>query len=131
MSEYVELHTSGVCVPAQRKVAACLANLDKLQTGFDKARRELLINADIFWQNLGGFVSDVEGVPDSGTGMFAWFKIYPDVSLQFVKALETVKVRLIEGTACGRPGFWRMSMAQSNDLTFQALNGIFKAIHNG
>jgi len=27
------------------------------------------------------------------------------------------------------PGFWRMSMAQDPDLTFQALNGIFKAIH--
>jgi aspartate/methionine/tyrosine aminotransferase len=129
MAEYVELHTSGVCVPAQRKVAACLANLDKLQTGFDKARRELLINADIFWQNLGGFVDQVEGVPDNGTGMFAWFKIYPDVSIQFVQALETAKVRLIEGAACGIPGYWRMSMAQDPDLTYQALSGIKKAIY--
>jgi aspartate/methionine/tyrosine aminotransferase len=131
MAEYVELHTSGVNVPSQRKVAACLANLDKLQTGLDKARRELLINAGIFWQELGGFVDKVEGVPSNGTGMFCWFTVYPDVSVQFVKALETAKVRLIEGTACGMPGWWRMSMAQDPDVTFQALRGIKEAIHSG
>lgn len=130
MAEYVELHTSGVNVPSQRKVAACLAGMDKLQPGFDKARRELLINADIFWQELGGFVDKVEGVPATYNGMFAWFTIHNDVSLQFKQALEIAKVRLIEGTACGKPGWWRMSMAQDPDLTFQALRGIKEAIHD-
>lgn len=128
-AEYVELNTSGVNVPSQRKVAACLANMDKLQKGFDKARRELLINADIFHQELGGFIDKVDGVPKNGTGMFAFFNVFPDVALQFEAALETAKVRLIKGEACGRQGWWRMSMAQDPDLTYQALNSIKKAIH--
>lgn len=130
-AEYVELHTSGVSVPAQRKVAACLAGMDKLQSGFDKARRELLINADIFLQELGGFVDNVVGVPYNGTGMFAFFKVFPDTALQFETALETAKVRLIKGEACGYTsgGWWRMSMAQDPDLTYKALNAIKKAIH--
>lgn len=129
MSEYVELHTSGVCVPAQRKVAACLANLDKLQNGFEKSRRELLVNGDILWSALGGFVDQVEGVPDTGTGMFAWVRLFPDVALRFEKALETTKVRMIKGEACGAAGWWRISMGQLNDITYQALNAIRKEVH--
>jgi aspartate/methionine/tyrosine aminotransferase len=128
MSEYVELHTSGVNVPSQRKVAACLANLDKLQKGFDKARRELLLNAGIFHQELGGFVDKIEGVPSNGTGMFAWFTVFPDVAVKFKQALEIAKVRLINGEACGSPGWYRMSCAQDPDVTFQALRAIKEAI---
>lgn len=131
MAKYVELHTSGVNVPSQRKVAACLAGMDKLQKGFAKARRELLVNGDILQSALGGFIDKIEGVPANGTGMFAWIRLFPDVAMQFEKALEVTKVRMIKGEACGFPGWWRISMAQTNDLTYEALDMVKKEIHNG
>lgn len=122
--EYVEMHTSGVSVPAQQIVADYLRFQDRLGEGYEKARRQMLINADIYWNEIGNFAEVTQGVPDNGTGMFAWFKVYPEIEKPFQSALEAAHVRVIRGEACGMPGWIRMSMAHRTDTTFQALRAI-------
>lgn len=127
MSTFMEITTSGVSVVSQSHVAHFLdtmtqpAGLNFIVKSLQLARNTLENNGRLFRAYVSPLCSDVEGLPMSGKGMFAWFKAgEPDV---FKKALETATVKLVTGEACGvsEPGWYRMSMGHRNDFTEEAL----------
>lgn len=131
MATFVERFTSGVCVTAQRHVAAVLAHLRRHDDHayFDAARRDLLANGKTFMDLLGDRMLTVQGVPTTGKGMFAWFQVPAADQESFKAALVTAKVRLVTGEACGatEPGWWRMSMGQRPNVTQEALEALSRA----
>lgn len=131
MATFVERYTSGVCVTSQRHVAHVLAHLRRHddQPYFDAARQDLLANGEVFNKLLTPAMEVVEGVPATGKGMFAWFKVGVDDQESFKAAMEAAKVRLVSGEACGATtaGWWRMSMGQRPNVTQQALEALSRA----
>lgn len=126
-SNYVEFTTSGVALPTQSYVAGALHYLNSDQDGmkkiFESARQDLLTNGDIFKTYLSNHTDDVHGVPNEGTGMFAWFKVN-DV-YRFNEALNKAKIRLVTGPACGGDeNYFRMSMGLTPDKTEAALKAL-------
>src|SRR5262249_10876159 len=76
-ARYVEATTSGVSVLPQHRVAKVLwykrEEPDEFEQGYMKARQTLLANAGLFNNLLGKYVRSVEGTPNNGVGMFAYF----------------------------------------------------------
>jgi len=110
-ANYVEFTTSGVALPTQAYVARALNSLrmsDYVKL-FETARKDLLGNGEMFNHYLKDHVKQVQGVPASGTGMFAWFEVAD--AYNFNEALNRAKIRVVSGPACGGDENWfRMSM---------------------
>lgn len=127
MAYYVEITTSGVSTLAQREVAWARDTIEHYYPSpYREARLTLLRNGELFRRHLGDLCLSVNGVPESGKGMFAWFAV--DEHERFEKALKRAKVRVVTGDACGarQPGWYRMSMGLDNDTTEKALSSIRK-----
>lgn len=130
---YVERYTSGVCVTSQRHIAAVLKHLrvHDDHAFFDEARKHLLRNGEVFKKLMGDRVVEYQGVPATGKGMFAWFQVANEHLEGFTQAMETSRVRLVTGGACGMPferGSWyRMSMGHHDHHTEQALEALTRA----
>jgi aspartate/methionine/tyrosine aminotransferase len=126
MATYVERFTSGVAVTSQRHVAHVLAHLRRHDDHafFDAARKDLLENGETFMRLMGDRCADIQGVPTSGKGMFAWFRIRVEANQEsFARALAVAQVRMVSGEACGmtQPGWWRCSMGHHPMTTHEAL----------
>lgn len=120
--QYVEITTSGVCVDAQLQVSGVLSHLNVADTSshYSNARSVLLRNGELFTRYLSDYVLEYEGVPKTGTGMFAWFKV-KDLA-KFNLALERAGVKMLPGEACGGGRDWfRMSCGHRNQVTEDAL----------
>lgn len=125
--QYVELSTSGVSLASQQLVAQALwwQNGDWLaKREYELARKDILDNGDAFRYYISPYCVDVRGVPATGTGMFAYFKVKPEIDFDAV--LKKAKVVLVSGSACGEieKGWYRMSMGHNRQYTEAALGAI-------
>lgn len=132
-SEYVEKTTSGVCVTSQNHLTMVLQfmnSTDHNRWFIKEARKSLLANGEIFTKTMGSYLEKIEGLPKTGTGMFAWFKVSDPK--RFMDTLEYAKIRMVSGTAFGWTHKWfRMSCGQNNALTTIALNVLAGKLKNG
>lgn len=137
IAKYVEESTSGVATPSQAQVAYLLrlkrtAN-DAYVEASIKARNNMLKNARVFSQVLGGYCDAIQGTPFNDVGMFAWFKVRGgfDGEGHFQGALNKAKVLVLPGRACGmqEPGWFRMNMAHRTDYTEKALITLEANLH--
>ncbi len=129
---YVEKTTSGVCVNSQLHVASILGYVNEIDTSSDyrNARKVLLENGKMFMHYLSKYIEDCDGLPLTGKGGFAWFKV--SSHKKFQDTLKQAKVRMIPGQACGGEfGWFRASMVYNNDHTGQALENLSKELYNG
>jgi aspartate/methionine/tyrosine aminotransferase len=128
---YVELTTSGVSLASQQLVAQAMTwhTSDWLaKREFELARRDMLANGDAFRYYVSPSCDDVRGVPATGKGMFAYFKVKPDVDFESV--LKKARVALVSGEACGERelGWYRMNMGHNLKYTEAALIAIKEAL---
>jgi aspartate/methionine/tyrosine aminotransferase len=128
--EYVEKTTSGVSNESQRRLFHVLEDGFKQkppEPRFGRARERLLENGRIFNNYLSHYVVESMGLPVTGQGMFAWFRVAdPD---RFDKALTQAHVKVIPGQACGaNRGWYRMSMGHRNNYTESALSALEQAL---
>lgn len=132
IATYVERFTSGVCVSAQEQVALALRHLSIFHDrGLTTARDTLVGNGQAFTDILSRYCSEVDGVPATASGMFAWFRVLPELRQgAFDKALAVARVRVIAGASCGavEDGWYRMSMGNRSLYTAEALKGIHAAL---
>lgn len=120
--EYVEFTTSGVCDMAQAYVAGLLAQMRRDRSWEVAVKDGIARNGDLFFEHLGKECEAVEGSPGGGAGMFAFFA--PVDARRFAAALVASQVRLVDGAACGRPGWYRMNMCHQNQYTERALKAL-------
>jgi aspartate/methionine/tyrosine aminotransferase len=120
---YVEKTTSGVANISQSILTRLLylERQELLDEVLSFAREDLLMNGATFNDKIAKYCEIVEGAPN-GRGMFAWF--YPLNEQAFDEALIAAKVKIVPGHACGRPGWIRMSMGQTVDVTRLALEAL-------
>ena len=128
---FIEMTTSGVSIPAQAVVARALAWTRNMSGGYSlraaECRAKILENGKIFNHLMGDICVRTFGVPDSGSGMFAYFSVPDDLALRFADATQpgprSSGVLLVSGLACGEtyPIWHRMSMGQTNDYTEAAI----------
>lgn len=124
MAYYIEVTTSGVAVSSQRILAEVMAKLNGFgHLVFNEARTDILVNGCMFNRYIAQFCEVIDGVPETGRGMFAWFKVKDEYSQAFVKALNESRVFVVTGEACGasEKGWFRMSMGQNRRVTQEAL----------
>lgn len=119
-AEYVELATAGVSTVSQAilkklVLAESYCTLDPI---FQKARIDLLQNAMSVNSYLYRF-AEISGTPKTGSGMFAIIK--PFDGLKFAEALLDSKIQLLEGSAWGEPGVYRMNLGFDVKTTENAL----------
>jgi aspartate/methionine/tyrosine aminotransferase len=131
VTTYVERYTSGVCVTAQRHLAAVLKHvrIHDEHESWNKARESLLENGRTFNHYLESHVDALDGVPVTGKGMFAWFHVKDEG--KFREALVNSKVRLVDGASCGMPlysAWYRMSMGHHELETTRAIQALAKAL---
>lgn len=130
MSEYIEMTTSGVSNISQFYVADLMDRIRLRPAGWlslmEDVKKSVQDNTESF-NYLNDYIEVVDGVPNHGKGMFAWFKV-KDKS-RFDLALKTAKVKMVEGWACGEfePGWYRMNMFQDTELTKRAVDAIVMA----
>lgn len=110
-AQYVEITTSGVCVPAQRIAENALRSMREdpethARRG-EVVRALMAVNREEMARNL-WFTHRVENY-----GMFAWFRVLPGYRNLFADALLKTGVKLVSGAACGeeQPGWYRMNLA--------------------
>lgn len=126
--KFVEITTSGVSTVSQAYVANAL--LLKRTYGMEKefaaARKELIENGQILLHYLGSYLHDIQGVPSSQKGMFAYVRVPQKDLARWEAAFKKSKVSAIKGVDCGdpRPGFYRFSMGQTNDYTECAIKAL-------
>lgn len=126
---YVERTTSGVSAPAQEYVAHALRHM-RLGNHYNElwaAREDMLANGEDFRNILGPYCQQIQGVPASEQGMFAYFRVHNDlIGERFNWALGDARVALVSGEACGakEPGWYRMNMMERRTTTRAALNAI-------
>ncbi|NDD84289.1 pyridoxal phosphate-dependent aminotransferase [bacterium] len=131
MAYYVEVTTSGVAVSSQRILAEVISKLELFgNLVFNEARTDMMINACMFNRYIAQFCEIIEGLPESGKGMFAWFKIKSEYLEAFEKALAESKVFIVTGEACGasEKGWFRMSMGQNKNVTKKALEELSNSL---
>lgn len=130
MAHFIEITTSGVSILSQMHVASVLSWMGRFKDSATRlmkdARWEIRENGVEFKNYLGRMIEEYRGVPDSGVGMFAWFKVKQEK--RFLEALDRSKVRLVTGQACGmeQPGWYRMSCGHRIDYTRAALSQLNK-----
>ncbi len=130
MADYVEKTTSGVNIHAQKRLAAILRmNRGCFAGAYLYARDDLISNGMAFNTHITPHCLEVLGVPESGRGMFAWFRV-ADTD-KFKVALERAKILLVSGEACGmtEPGWYRMSMGHYPEVTQEALERLGKELN--
>lgn len=123
-SQFVEQSTSGVSTLSQYHVwKTLLKTTDIIKTCFDEGRKTILENGRLFEQAFENVdvLQFVDGLPVTGKGMFAWFKVKNNT--KFKAALRRSQILLVTGEACGmlEPGWYRMSMGHTNPTTEKAL----------
>lgn len=124
---FMEITTSGVSVASQVYLTRVLKyqreHVDEIKNSYNEARKILLCNGDTFNNLITPYCSIVQGVPTSGRGMFAWFKVQSELKEQFDNAVKTANIRLVTGDACGQKekGWYRISMGHRIDFTQEAL----------
>ena len=129
MAYYVEITTSGVAVSSQKILAEAM---DKVSSAynyvFPPARADILMNGSMFNRYIAPHCDFIDGVPQTGRGMFAWFKVKE--LEKFKKALQDSRVFIVTGEACGasEDGWFRMSMGQNRDVTEQALKALSNSL---
>lgn len=136
-SYFVEISTSGVSTASQEMLCQGLESMrDPDQMGFYtertfQARAALMANGASFSELIGDLVTQFYGVPRDGSGMFAWFEAKRPES--FSRALRDAKVKVVTGDACGSrsPGWFRMSMGHSPEITRTALERIKDEYYRG
>lgn len=127
--EYVEITTSGVSVVAQEYVANALRLMREINpmVQLRAAREAILQNGESFKRHLGHHMQAVDGVPDTGVGMFAF--AFPRDPERFSRACAAAKVAVVTGGACGNyQGRFRMSMAHNVNYTEEALQALRKEL---
>lgn len=131
--QYIEFTTSGVALSSQRAVANILKELrtdSDYVRKMEAARKDMLTNGELFNKHMGPLVDKTFGTPADGIGMFAFFKAKDEE--KFRKALDTARVWVVTGEACGmiEPGWIRMSMGNQNHDTMEALVALKKAYND-
>lgn len=129
-ADYVESTTSGASTVSQAKVGFLVKGMgDGEGDGVNWAASRMLINGQSFKSLLGRYCDEICGVPAGQAGMFAWFRVKPELVTRFGASLERAKVRAVPGEACGMPagsGWWRLSMGNLRDVTDKALEAVAK-----
>ncbi len=133
-ANYIEKTTSGVNVNAQLHVDGILkfviANPSHVATAYNRARQILLENGKMFLHYLGNYIDDCQGLPVSGKGGFAWFKVN-DLK-RFNDALATSNVKMLPGAACGGDSdYFRCTLMYNSDHTGEALEALRKGLRHG
>jgi aspartate/methionine/tyrosine aminotransferase len=119
MAYYVEISTSGVSITSQNQ---CTKLINYIHTPQGNMEFNAILNsaADTLSQNRLTFENLIAPQCESWvakSGMFAWFK--PLRAAAFERSLMESKVRLVDGEACGMPGWFRMSLGVDTE-TFGA-----------
>lgn len=128
MAYFVEISTSGVATTAQEQCTAFLQYLETPHGGMefsevtDRARKTLEKNRCFFEE----YVRPYCEFAAYQHGMFAWFR--PTSDLDFNSVLREAKVRLVDGDACGMPGWYRMSLGIDTENFATAVRAISNAI---
>lgn len=129
MAYYVEITTSGVSVSSQRILADVIEKMPSIYPFvFPHARADILMNGSLFNRYISAHCESIEGVPETGKGMFAWFKVKEPA--KFKQALDDSKVFVVTGEACGasEDGWFRMSMGQNRGVTEKALKALSSSL---
>lgn len=129
MAYYVEITTSGVAVSSQRILATVIEKMPSLYSFvFPQARADILMNGSLFNRYIARYCDCIDGVPETGRGMFAWFKVKEPEN--FRQALKDSRVFVVTGEACGasEDGWFRMSMGQNRDVTEKALKSLSNSL---
>ncbi len=129
---YMEITTSGVSVASQAYLTKVLKyqreHIDEAVNSYVDGHKILVQNGDAFNDLITPYCSNVQGVPNDGQGMFAWFNVLPEQQKRFDEALKTANVKLVTGDACGEKekGWYRMSMGHRVDFTQEVLGKLSK-----
>ena len=131
-AQFVEIQTSGVCTMAQHHVAGIMREIRRrpalAKRWYKTARSGLETNAEVFNLQLRRYMTEVRGVPETGKGMFAFFK--PENPDRFGRALSHTTIRLVSGEAFGPSykGWYRMSMGHRPEFTAGALETLYNCL---
>jgi len=118
----VEAQTCGVSTYAQDVVASLLrsypVSFQEKNRTFREANESLRIYARYCKSAIGHMCEEF-----SVSGMFAWFKIYPELQLKFKDKLVRHRIKLAPGTDFGveEEGWWRMSLGHKGINIVHAL----------
>lgn len=128
-AQYLETTTSGVSVLAQNYFLRFLKKQQIHPKLFEKAwvdaAAALKTNADTFLE-LSDELDDIKGAPAGDGGMFAFFK--PKDKAYFDTVLHRAKVKVLDGEACGSPGYIRMSLGLEVRNFQKAIDAIKRAL---
>lgn len=137
-AEYVEISTSGVSTLSQELLCEALLEEKTVswRLGVGKVREALRLNGEAFLELLSAHCERYHGVPETLTGMFAWFRVRNPA--WFARALKKSGVKLVPGEAFGYhnsnikntdPEWYRMSMGQTPEYTRRALEALRAAFN--
>lgn len=127
-SAYVEMTTSGVAVSSQLFVARVLKDTHETRSLlFSKANGYLRNNCRLL-NGIRSHFRVLDGFPEHGSGMFAWFRVQNDAKFQ--EALKKARVRVLPGWACKKdePGWYRVSLGHHYAVTQQAIITLKQAL---
>lgn len=121
-AEYVEITTSGVSTESQWLAQSRIQGwLDYGSYGVDAIRDGFRANGETFNAVIAPYCSEVYGVPASGLGMFAWFRVSASHEQDFKSRIAKAKIQLVSGASCGKRGWYRMNLAVSPSTLRNAL----------
>jgi len=124
-ARYVEQTTSGVATTSQYHVAATMRNVEGVQHRVKRDFRvQLFANRAVFFGYLEDHIEDHSA--DFDNGMFAWFK--PKDPAAFKAAIDKLKILMVDGAACGCPGFYRASLGLTNAKFHSAVLSLVKEL---
>jgi aspartate/methionine/tyrosine aminotransferase len=132
ITEYVETTTSGVSTLSQTYFSEFLDTIMRGPVRFELAtdciNEQIANNGKTLINTIGDHVTNMAGVPSGDGGMFAWFK--PKHSKKFRTALEKTKILFVDGSSAGVDGYYRVNMAESQELTSAAMQALGEALND-
>lgn len=121
LSDYMELSTVGVSVPAQKLFLKLLQRgqeLPMLENEFNKASSTELKKAKQIFKTVNLDLLELPESFENSCGVFAWVKpLIP-------KLFEQLDIEVLDGSIFGMPEYRRLNLAAGNDLITEVVSRI-------
>lgn len=133
MKKYIELTTSGVSAEAQARALVIINSIEDLYNAgftncFEFANREMISR----WTMFKDLCSNFGIFPVNKSGMFAWCKTHPDISLNTIEDLLGIKC--LPGETFGASNeYFRLNLGCDSEVFNELINRMqeLSAVYNG